>query len=1122
MKIRRNSIILPAAIFSLFHFSPISIIAAESTEEIEQEVQQSADIDQSEVEGEEKNTGEQTNIVNEDTVASEEETVSSDGEDPQTEAEPSIENENSQGQAEKSTEPKMSNEEDAETHQNKEATEEKTVVFTASSQSFQKGDTHEEIADMKTKLNAIGFDGIKVTNYFGNFTEQRVKEFQKNYGIQVTGIADQVTLAKINDVYTSPFQLGNRHKDIVNLKEKLNKTTFGDILVTNYYGSFTEQRVKEVQRYFGLKDNGIADSLTREKINSLVSKGFQYGDRNKEIINIKNKLNAIGFGQIKVTDYFGSYTKEKVEEFQNYFGLQATGTANAETLEKLDQVYYSPFQEGNRHNETEELKKKLNRLGFGDILVTTYYGAFTATQVKSFQDYYGLKVNGIADEVTRKKMDEILASPLQQGKHHEKMIEIKEKLNRLGYGPITVTTYFGSYTEKQVKEFQRNNDLRVSGILDEVSMKKLNEVFTTGFQNGARHDGIIDLKNKLNRLGFGNILVTTYYGNFTEKKVKEFQDYYGLEVTGIANKETLDKLDEMMNHPLQKGKSHSELPELKHKLNWLGYGEILVTDYFGSYTEKKLKEFQKDYNLPVSGIGDKTTIEKLTEAISKVFQEGSRHPKISQLKNYLDKVGFGGILITDYYGNYTAKRVKEFQEYYELEPTGIADYNTLKLLNSLVDSPFQEGKRNEKTKELKQNLNKLGFKGLDETNLYDSLTKQHVTGFQEYYGLVANGIADGPTFTKIKEVLSTPYQEGKRHEGTIKLKEDLNRIGFGNIQVTSLYGSYTAKRVSDLQTFYGLRVNGIADAPTLSKIDEIISSPMQLGNTHPDISQMKRDLNSLGYDGIKVTDYFGSFTEERLKQFQDDYGLPVSGIADEITLLKLKEALESREVITYSQFDISLEAALDVQMNQLQQTDKYRNDPAYIHSNYVEIIESAIINGNGVRLRTSPNFNDNIATTVNTGTKVTIRETVTGASYSGSTRWYEIGYNDKVLFVHSSLVDLNGKIAITTAKVNIRSKASNSSHIYDTIPAGTSVNILEEGTTWHKISYQTWRNPTRTDVMNYLDPNNNDVFQHLQLSKSAGVSAAELNRVLSGKGILDGKGQALLMVVSNMLLMKFI
>src|SRR5699024_4010666 len=125
-------------------------------------------------------------------------------------------------------------------------------------------------------------------------------------------------------------------------------------------------------------------------------------------------------------------------------------------------------------------------------------------------------------------------------------------------------------------------------------------------------------------------------------------------------------------------------------------------------------------------------------------------------------------------------------------------------------------------------------------------------------------------------------------------------------------------------------------------------------------------------------------------------------------------------------------------------------------------------------------------------------------------KWYKINYKDgtKTLYVHSSLVNPNGETAKTTANVNVRADTNTSSHIYGLISSGKEVSIVSKGDNWHQISYETWRNPTRSDIERYLNPSNNDKFQHLVLSSTVKVSANELNNVLKGKGVLEGLGQA--------------
>ena len=515
------------------------------------------------------------------------------------------------------------------------------------------GDQHPQIIEIKQMLNTIGFDGISETDYFGNWTETRVEQFQSNYGLSISGQVDEKTFNKLKEVYNSPFQVSNSSSEIPAFKEKLNSMGFDRIAISENYGNWTATRVKHLQGFLGLKQNGIADEFTRQQLEQLAKNGYQKGDRNFTISDMKEKLNAIGFDRIAVTDYYGNWIATRVKQFQENYNLNPTGTANKETLDKLNEVYHSPFQKGKRHNETIELKEMLNSIGYGYITVTNYFGSFTETQVKRFQSDYGLKNNGIADQVTRQKIKEIYDSILKPGDRDSRLIDVKEKLNSLGFDNISVTDYFGSWTETRVKQFQEFANLNVTGTIDQDTLIALDNLASNGYSIGDSHWTISEMKEKLNAVGFNRIAVTDYYGNWTQTRVRQFQEYYDLPATGKANKATLDKLNEIYNHPNQQGSTNDLFVEMKQRLNWLGYDNISETDYFGGWTTTRLKQFQDDYGLPVNGIAEENTLEMLESTFDATFQQGSRHDKIITMKQYLNKLGFDNIAETNYFGNWT-------------------------------------------------------------------------------------------------------------------------------------------------------------------------------------------------------------------------------------------------------------------------------------------------------------------------------------------------------------------------------------------------------------------------------------------------------------------------------------
>src|SRR5699024_816784 len=343
---------------------------------------------------------------------------------------------------------------------------------------IKKGDRDKRVIQMKKDLEKLGF---KVpgngTSLFGTKTEKKIKEFQKYYGLNVTGTFDNATDKMLTKQSSSPLQKGNKHKDTKKLKKDLKKLGLevpGN--GTSLYGTKTEAKVKKFQKREKLKTNGIADSITLQTIKDLLNAPLSNGMRREDVKALKKDLEKLGF---KVpgngTNLYGTKTEKKVKEFQKYYGIEITGKVNKSTRNKLDAQIKTPLQKGKRHQDTKKLKKDLQKLGFkvpGNG--TNLYGTKTETKVKALQKHYSLISNGIADEITLNKIKSVLKTTLQNGKKHKDTKKLKVDLAKIGYAvPGNGTTLYGTKTTAKVKSFQKNNKLPVSGIADEVTLKKI-------------------------------------------------------------------------------------------------------------------------------------------------------------------------------------------------------------------------------------------------------------------------------------------------------------------------------------------------------------------------------------------------------------------------------------------------------------------------------------------------------------------------------------------------------------------------------------------------------------------------------------------------------------------------
>src|SRR5699024_10365027 len=184
-----------------------------------------------------------------------------------------------------------------------------------------------------------------------------------------------------------------------------------------------------------------------------------------------------------------------------------------------------------------------------------------------------LVVNGIADEVTLSKLQEIISAPLKNGVRRQDVISLKEDLKKLGFRvPGKGTNLYGKQTEKKVREFQQYYGLSINGIVDSYVKNKIKAILSSPLQNGKRHKDTVTLKSNLKKLGFtvpGK--GTNRYSKQNEKKVREFQQYYGLSINGIAEGKTINKIYSILNSPLQNGKRHKDTVTLKSNLKKLGF-----------------------------------------------------------------------------------------------------------------------------------------------------------------------------------------------------------------------------------------------------------------------------------------------------------------------------------------------------------------------------------------------------------------------------------------------------------------------------------------------------------------------------------------------------------------------
>lgn len=156
------------------------------------------------------------------------------------------------------------------------------------------------------------------------------------------------------------------------------------------------------------------------------------------------------------------------------------------------------------------------------------------------------------------------------------------------------------------------------------------------------------------------------------------------------------------------------------------------------------------------------------------LKHGDKGAQVEGLQNRLNELGYtdaaGKKLKPDSdFGDRTQQAVEQFQRENGLKVTGVADKETLRLVDkgmtrhAAADGQLQPGEKGPDVRGFQASLNELGFKGADGKPLkvdgdYGDNTKAAVTAFQKANGLPETGVADRATLDKVGESLTRKEQ----------------------------------------------------------------------------------------------------------------------------------------------------------------------------------------------------------------------------------------------------------------------------------------------------------------------------------------------------------------------------
>lgn len=235
-------------------------------------------------------------------------------------------------------------------------------AVTVPAQTLSSGMSGDSVEDLQNQLVDAGYFARSVDGEYGSSTVKAVALFQKDHGLRVTGVADEATVRSIRKSIGDGYRKGggvvlaegNRGGDVAACQQALVVAGFLDS-ADGAYGPATTRAVTAYQKDRGLPVSGVIDEETYGALTAERSAAAPVASREKD-------------------------TEDRGE---------SKGTVRL----------------GDRGDQVVRLQNLLALHGFAPDTVDGVFGSGTEEKVKEFQNYHGMKADGVAGSKVWAKLE---------------------------------------------------------------------------------------------------------------------------------------------------------------------------------------------------------------------------------------------------------------------------------------------------------------------------------------------------------------------------------------------------------------------------------------------------------------------------------------------------------------------------------------------------------------------------------------------------------------------------------------------------------------------------------------------------------------------------------------------
>lgn len=404
-----------------------------------------------------------------------------------------------------------------------------------------------------------------------------------------------------------------------------------------------------------------------------------FDDDEAHVREAQRCLANLGYYADSVDGKFGRHTEAAIRAFQFQCALPETG--------HLDEYTHALLMEYSSENiNAKSIQQRLIDLGYLQGAADGKFGEKSASAVKLFQRVNHLDITGSTDAETLialfSDQAAALPAPLSAGAKGDDVTLLQRGLQRYGFMTEDADGEYGSSTTRAVRAFQEH--LNAQGISVEqngsASALTLYCLYSEDYSSylkdisyGMTDDEVRRVELRLSALGYMDAAADDTFDDYAREALRLFQRRADLEVSGDADRRTVDALfsaaapeaEHCVPHEISSGDSGLAVRDVQRALLAGGFTVKLPDGSFDASLEKALEaaaDYLKDGDSPTHLTAE--TVESLQGGLLEFLlfnpasaADAARLQRRLYALYYLEESGIDGRI-----GGDTLSALHEFQQ----------------------------------------------------------------------------------------------------------------------------------------------------------------------------------------------------------------------------------------------------------------------------------------------------------------------------------------------------------------------------------------------------------------------------------------------------------------------------